>query len=263
MKRAYADIPEGQMHYRSEGEGEPLLLLHMAVGSSDEFTRLIPLLSPTYRAIAPDLLGYGDSDSAPRRYEVLDHARAVVSFMDSLGIKRASVVGHHGGSMIAVELAVNWPERVGKLVLYGTAIWRDEREDAQEYDPPAPDFTVQVQFASDGSHLLEWWRRAGMWGDNPPGIVEERVLEYIKAGPKGEEMAWACRANDVRPKLPRISNPTLVLSGTQDPFYSVAAEVKSLIPKSVLTIIENGPLYADRVMPKEYARAVLRFLRPS
>jgi len=53
-----------------------------------------------------------------------------------------------------------------------------------------------------------------------------------------------------------------VLSGTQDPFYSVAAEVESLIPKSELTIIENGPLYADGVMPKEYARAVLRFLRP-
>ena len=37
MKRAYADIPEGQMHYRMEGDGEPILLLHMAVGSSDEF----------------------------------------------------------------------------------------------------------------------------------------------------------------------------------------------------------------------------------
>ena len=45
MKRAYADIPEGQMHYRAEGEGEPVLLLHMAVGSSDEFTRVIPFLS--------------------------------------------------------------------------------------------------------------------------------------------------------------------------------------------------------------------------
>ena len=35
MKKAYADIPEGQMHYRYEGEGEPILLLHMAVASSD------------------------------------------------------------------------------------------------------------------------------------------------------------------------------------------------------------------------------------
>ena len=49
MKRAYADIPEGQIHYRYEGKGEPILLLHAAVGSSDEFKKVIPFLSKTYR----------------------------------------------------------------------------------------------------------------------------------------------------------------------------------------------------------------------
>ena len=39
MKRAFADIPEGQMHYRIEGSGEPVLLLHAATNSADEFTR--------------------------------------------------------------------------------------------------------------------------------------------------------------------------------------------------------------------------------
>ena len=45
MKRAFADIPEGQMHYRFEGTGEPLLLLHSAVASSDEFTKALSFLS--------------------------------------------------------------------------------------------------------------------------------------------------------------------------------------------------------------------------
>ena len=45
MKRAYVDIPEGQMHYRWEGEGEPILLLHAAVTSSAEYNRVIPYLS--------------------------------------------------------------------------------------------------------------------------------------------------------------------------------------------------------------------------
>jgi len=65
MKRAYTDIPEGQMHYRFEGEGEPIILLHMAVSSSDEYTRAMHFLSRKYRAIAPDFLGAGDSDPAP------------------------------------------------------------------------------------------------------------------------------------------------------------------------------------------------------
>ena len=45
MKRAYVDIPEGQIHYRVEGKGDPILLLHAAVTSSNEYTRVIPFLS--------------------------------------------------------------------------------------------------------------------------------------------------------------------------------------------------------------------------
>ena len=59
MKKAYVDIPEGQIHYRIEGSGEPVLLLHAAVTSSDEYTRVIPFLAKTYCAIAMDFLGNG------------------------------------------------------------------------------------------------------------------------------------------------------------------------------------------------------------
>ena len=65
MKRAYADIPEGQIFYRFEGSGEPVLLLHAGVTSSGEYIKVIPFLSKNYRVIAPDFLGNGDSDPAP------------------------------------------------------------------------------------------------------------------------------------------------------------------------------------------------------
>ena len=258
MKRAYADIPEGQMHFRSEGDGEPVLLLHMAVGSSDEFTRVIPFLSKTYRAIAVDFLGQGDSDPAPSPYLTEDHTRTLVSFMDSLGIKKASVVGNHGGSMMAIELAVNWPERVDKLVLFGMGLWGKPSEDMAIEEPP--DFLSRVEIEPDGSHLMRWWRRAALWGSNTPEILEERVIEYIKAGPRGEEMHWANLAYDAEPKLPLITCPTLVMAATEDPFYAVAPRVKSLVPNSKLATIESGPLYVDRVMPREYAEAILGFL---
>ena len=88
MKRRYVDIKGWQIHYRIEGNGEPLILLHAAVSSSDEFTRIIPFLSKYCCAIAMDFLGNGDSDPAPFQYQMIDHARTVVSFMDSLGIKK-------------------------------------------------------------------------------------------------------------------------------------------------------------------------------
>ena len=260
MKRAYTDIPQGQIHYRNEGDGEPILLLHMAVASSDEYSRVIHFLSRRYRAIAPDFLGAGDSDPAPYAYQIADHARTVVSFMDSLGVKKASIVGQFNGAMIAAEVAVNWPERVDRLVLAGTGFW--EESEAIALSEP-PNFTTTVEIKSDGSHLLEWWRRACLLGDYPPEILEERVLEYVKAGTRGEEAHWAGAAYDLKPKLPLIACPTLVLDATHYPFHYLAKEVKSLIPNSTLINIENGPMYLDRAMPKEFAEAIISFLGSS
>jgi len=104
MKRAFTDIPEGQMHYRVEGTGEPVLLLHMAVASSDEFTRVMHILSRKYRAIALDFMGFGDSDPTPCEYQIIDHAKTVISFMDSLGIKHA----HIAGQFFGLKLRWNW-----------------------------------------------------------------------------------------------------------------------------------------------------------
>ncbi len=257
MKRAYADVPEGQIHYRTGGSGEPVLLLHMAASSSDEYTRVIPFLAKTYRAIAVDFLGYGESDKPPCQYQMRDHARTVVSFMDSLGIERASVVGHHSGAQVGVELAVTWPDRVDKLVLSSCPFWRDEGvRIADSMDP----IYSRVEINPGGWHLMEWWRRAKRYGD-PVEMVAERALATHKAGPRGMELLRASYAHDTKARLPLIKCPTLVLSGTRDRFCPVAEDVGRLIPKSKIAIIENGPVYIGRVMPKEVAETILAFLK--
>ena len=258
MKRAYVDVPEGQIHYRTEGSGEPLLLLHMADSSSDEYKRVIPFLSKSYRAIAMDYLGFGESDKPPREYSIPDHTRTVVSFMDALGIEKASIVGHHTGAEIGAELAATWPDRVDKLVLSSCPYFRTESE--RKAHTQSPNFR-RVKIDPDGGHLMEWWRRSKRYGD-PVEIVDERALDFHKAGPRGEELHDEAFAYEPKlpQTLPRIKCPTLVLSGTRDHFHPAQEEVKRLIPRSKLTIIENGPVYIDRVMPKEFAEAILTFL---
>jgi len=65
MKKAYADIPEGQIHYRIGRKWrDRYWLLHAGVNSSDEFTRAMPFLSKSYCAVAMDFLGHGESDDA-------------------------------------------------------------------------------------------------------------------------------------------------------------------------------------------------------
>jgi len=259
MKRAYTDIPEGQIHYRFEGSGEKVLLLHPGVGSSDAFSKVIPFLSKKYCAIALDFLGNGDSDPAPSVYEMVDHARSIISFMDSLGIKKASIVGHHTGAKVAAEIAINWPERVNKLVLSSIGYWQAAKN--IEKNEPA-DFTSRVEIKPDGSHLMEWWRRAAIWGD-PLDISEATFLEYVKAGPRGEEIHWTARTFKTQLRLPLIKCTTLVLSGARGLFHSAAEEVQRLIPNSKLTIIENGPPRMERTMPKEFSEAILSFLNAS
>ncbi len=260
MKRCYVDIKEWQIHYRIEGNGEPLILLHAAVSSSDEFTRVIPFLSKYYRAIAMDFLGNGDSDPAPFQYQMIDHARTVVSFMDSLGIKKANVLGKNAGANVAAELAINWPERVNKLVLSSAGYFPEANEGiVMSGHPDFKTFTSRVEIKPDGSHLMEWWRRAAFW-EAPPDILEERVLDYIKAGSRGEEIHWASGEYDVKSRLPLVNCSTLVLSGTLDPFYPVAEKIKRILPKGKLNVIQGGSIYVTRIMPKEYAEAVLNFL---
>jgi len=260
MKRAYADIPEGQMHYRIEGEGEPILLLHMAVGSSDEFSRAMHYLSKSYCAIAPDFLGAGDSDPTPREYEVIDDVRTIASFMDALCIKKTNLVGQFHGAKVAAAFALNWPERVDKLVLAGMGI-KEKNKPIPEKEPP--NFLTRVELQRDGSHLMEWWRRTCLWGDYPLDILEERVIEYIKAGPRGEEAHWADETYDLTPKLPLIACPTLVIDATYYFSHNRIEALKNLIPNSRLITIENGPMYLDRGMPKEFAEAILSFLKSS
>ncbi len=83
MKRAYVDVPGGQVHYRTEGRGRPLILIHQSVCSSDEYSRVLPLLAKNYRVIAMDTLGYGESDKPPRVYDIPDY--------EEIDVKRLSL----------------------------------------------------------------------------------------------------------------------------------------------------------------------------
>jgi len=99
----------------------------MAVASSDEFTRVIRFLSKNIVPSPSIVWGSEIRIRPPRQYEIIDHARTVISFMDSLGIKKASIAGQFFGAEIAVELAVNWPDRINKVILAGAEFWKKIR----------------------------------------------------------------------------------------------------------------------------------------
>jgi len=186
MKRNYADIPEGQMHYRIERESEPILLLHMAVALSDEFSGVIHFLSRKNRAIAPDVLGAGDSDPSLYEYKIIDYARTVVSLMNTLNRGKANIGGHLFGGNVAAEVAINWPERVNKLILAGPGSFEGTEATAQN---KPPNFVTRVEIKAG---LTRWsGGDKQVCGEIIRWNIEKRLLEYVKAGPGGEEDHWA------------------------------------------------------------------------
>ena len=99
--------------------GEPLLLLHGFTDSSRSFSPMVPYLS-RYRLLIPDQRGHGASDAPDCCYGTSQFAYEARLFLDALGVKRAAVVGHSLGSMVAISLAADYPDRVSKIVLIGS-----------------------------------------------------------------------------------------------------------------------------------------------
>lgn len=257
VKRAYVDSPEGQIHYRIAGSGEPLLLIHQASTSSADFKRVMPILAETHLVMALDLPGYGESDKPSRVYQIPDYVQSAIGFLDSLGVDKASIVGQHAGACIAVELAVTHPEWVDKLILSGLPVHREQ-------GLPYPNFMEPWQAKQDGSHLMRVWEVVTSWGPRAPlEIIQELALDYFKTGPGNEELHHASWDYLCLPRLPLIKSPTLVLSGRSDLFVSEIEEVKQLIPRSKTLVIEGpgtGPLILRR-RPEAFAEAVLNFLQ--
>ncbi len=103
--------------YRDEGAGEVLLLVHGMGGSSSSWRELVPKLAKKYRVIAPDLLGHGLSDKPRGDYSVGAFAVWLRDLLDTLGVPKATIVGHSLGGGIAMQFAHQHRDYCQRLIL--------------------------------------------------------------------------------------------------------------------------------------------------
>ena len=100
------------------GAGAPVVLLHGLGATKASFLPTLEALAPSYRVIAVDLPGFGDSHKPLfQAYNAPFFARAVTALLDALELETAHVVGNSMGGRVALELGLSHPERVGRLVL--------------------------------------------------------------------------------------------------------------------------------------------------
>src|ERR1700733_10571100 len=113
----YATSNGTQIYWEESGTGEPLLLLMGRGYSSLMWHRTRPVVSAHYRTILFDNRGVGKSDVPSGAYSITQMASDAAAVLDAAGIASAHVFGVSMGGMIAQEFAINYPDRVNRLVL--------------------------------------------------------------------------------------------------------------------------------------------------
>lgn len=108
-------ILDSVLHYRDEGEGEPIVFLPGNPTSSYLWRNVIPVLAGEGRCMAPDLIGMGPSDKPELEYSFLDHARYLDGWFDALDLRNITLVVHDWGSALGIYWARRNPGRVRAL----------------------------------------------------------------------------------------------------------------------------------------------------
>jgi haloalkane dehalogenase len=261
VTRGYAEGPFGQLHYYSCGNGSPLVLLHQSATSAVQFQNAFELLANAgIQVVAVDLPGFGMSERTAEPPSIADYATIVPAILDHFNLDSANLLGHHTGSMIANEAALNWPDRVNKVIHNGPVPFSPEER--QNFIDTALDFEKDWKPAKDGSHLQAMWNlRAGAtpgWSN-----LESMNRQVIHALLAGEHMWWAHAAvfaYDQQTALEKLTGPNLILTNTGDGIYFLALRAKELRPDFDYVEIEGGTHDIVDEQPEMWAQAVIKYI---
>src|ERR1017187_82892 len=118
---AFVDAGGVKTNYLESGEGAPVVLIHGSgpgVTAYANWRLVIPDLARHFRVLAPDMAGFGYSDK-PGNYTMAGWVNQIISFLDALNLKQASLVGNSFGGALALRMAIDQPGRVDRFVLMG------------------------------------------------------------------------------------------------------------------------------------------------
>jgi pimeloyl-ACP methyl ester carboxylesterase len=263
----FVEVDGVRLHYRDEGAGAPLLLLHGLTASLFSWDRCAELLAGKLRVIRLDLPGHGLTGPHPAaRYGWADMASLAARFLDELGIERASVAGSSLGGAVAWQLAARLPGRVDRLVLLapigypmpGKLPWPLRLLAHRVLGPALSRFTPRREFMK---------RLAATCGD--PARIEARDADrqfrlFRRAGNRAALGAFLRGGPipDPRPLLARVTVPTLLLWGSRDTVANPALAERFArdIPDARVQVIEGAGHAPMTEMPEETAAAILAFL---
>ncbi len=257
VRFGYADTRLGQVHYREAGSGPPVVLFHESPFSGAVFEAALPALGRRVRAIAPDTPGYGASPPPPGPLSIDGYAERLALFMDALGLEQVPLVGSHTGGAIAIQLAVDMPERVPALIVLGCPLF-DEKERQHLLQRYLKTFTL----SPDGEHLRSIWSRyqRALGPDIPLELLHLLTTELFRTMSRYD---WGYRAAfqfELDRLLPKVACPTLFLVTQGDPLRDKNEQAVALTRHAEGRIIESPNGQFSSRDPVGFTDEVVAFL---
>lgn len=255
-----------RLHYNEAGTGsETVIMLHGggpgATGWSN-FARNIGPFAEKYRTILIDQPGFGQSDAVqPTEPRELVTARAVKDMLDALGIEKAHLLGNSMGGASSARFAMEYPDRIGKLVLMGAA------GGGVSITSPLPLEGIKLLFDLYRNPSLEGLKRMiQVFVYDPSFMTEELIQQRFEAMMQHpehlENFVKHSTISDLSPRLGEIQAKTLIVWGRDDRFVPLDHALKFLwgIPDAHLHVFSHCGHWCQFEHADEFNRLVMDFL---
>jgi pimeloyl-ACP methyl ester carboxylesterase len=243
-----APVNDIELYYAifGKGRGNPVVLLHGGLGSSDFWSFEVPRLAKNHEVIVVDNRGHGRStlSAQPLSYDLMESD--VIALMDHLKLAKASIVGWSDGGVVGMVMAIKHRERLGKLVTYGANFSRAGEK--ERTGPPDPE--AKARFAKYLAMAEANYRAVSPTPDGFAGL--RRALGAMYANEPELKPA------DLR----TIATPTLIVAGEYEQFYKREhfEELARLIPGAKLAILNNASHGGPNQQPDAFHKIVADFL---
>ena len=259
-------VGEETWHYLEGGpkDAAVILMIHGFGAEKDNWTRFAGSLTQTYRVIALDLPGFGESRWHPGRdYSLYPQRDRVANFVQALGLGQVHLIGNSMGGHLAALFAHEYPQDVASLALVNNAgVVSPVESDAQRALAHGENLLI-VRSLDEFDRLLDYVSHKKPFIPWPvKGVLAQRALDRAKEN----QLIFTAVKGDptvaLEPLLPQIETPVLIIWGEYDRILHVSSvdKMRPLLPQAEVIIMEDTGHVPMLERPAETAAHYLRFL---
>jgi pimeloyl-ACP methyl ester carboxylesterase len=252
-------------------QGEPLIILHGLYGSSDNWQTIAKQLAETYRVYIPDMRNHGRSPHSPEHsYKAM--AEDIAELLNKLQLNKAIIIGHSMGGKTAMQFALDYPDKVEKLVVVDISP-RSYLSLTEPEKQVSEHMNILSGLISIDPLLLKSRQQA-----------EEELAVYVTDAPtrhfllknlvhRDNHFEWTINIAGLRRNLPNVmggivsdstlDKPVLFIKGERSDYLQASDEkiIKSFFPKAEMATIFDAGHWIHAEQPKQFLAVLLNFLK--